>query len=86
MVWETFARIRTEEIYNALNEWDIADKVIGMIFDTMSVNTVKDKGKILHTSLGISSLSPKVTLFKCFQEFWHFINRNKFEIVLRGYY
>ncbi|CAL1291395.1 unnamed protein product [Larinioides sclopetarius] len=34
-----------EAIYNALNEWDIADEAIGMNFDTMSANTVKDKGE-----------------------------------------
>lgn len=35
-------------IYKALNEWDVAEKVIGMSFDTASANTGKDNGTCAH--------------------------------------
>lgn len=38
------AEAQAQAIYNALNEWDNSDKVIGLSFDTTSANTGKDKG------------------------------------------
>jgi len=98
---------QAQAIVNALNEWDIADQVIGMSFDTTSANSGKDKGacvlleeklekklfyfacrhhvmeliigKVFNISLQISSSSPDVPLFKRFQGYWEFIDRDKFE-------
>ncbi|GBM75037.1 hypothetical protein AVEN_213331-1 [Araneus ventricosus] len=108
---------QAQVIYNALNEWDITDKVIGMSFDTMSANTGKDKGAciLLEEKLGKklflfflpssyygtyhwksisysfgnfiksrSTLSIQVQKYlKHFQEYWGFIDRDKFEAGLK---
>ena len=40
----SFAIGQAQTVYNALDEWEITDKVIQMSFDTTSENTGKDKG------------------------------------------
>ena len=53
---------QAQAIYNALNEWDITDKVIGMSFDTTSANTGKHKGAC---ALLEEKLRKKLFYFAC---------------------
>ncbi|GBM69052.1 hypothetical protein AVEN_155525-1 [Araneus ventricosus] len=72
---------QVQAIYNALNEWDIADKVIGMSFDTTSANTGTDKGACV---LSKEKLEKKLFFyFACHHHITELIIGKVFHISLR---